>query len=425
MRLSNFSPKNLLWYSFFSVHFLCLCIVVVNSYTIITNTGCKQNYWGLSDRSIFIGKFNKGDSTLLLRCNSGDVVISSANTRKTSIEKAVPSFVIDDKISDITKCLLDENHDKFWSNQLTKEQMGDVKFVIKGWSQITSSHSTTEHGAENIEAILNRLETEKRDENQEIDINIEFYSVLIDMWAKEGLPERSITALKKLEKLNEMNPESFRLTNVPYNTVIHAWKRSGEGEKAEEVLNMMIDSNVNPDEISYNGVIMAFAKNYKKYGYAADNAERVLKLMINADMNVDTFAFNAVMDAHAKSMTSDSARKAVKLLIEMEKLGETNGIKPNTISYTSVIDAFAKQKSQDSAINAEKVFKKMEAAYNAGNEDARPNRRSFNAVINAYVQSNQPGSALKAEQILLKMLDLSRNDYAEVRPNVITFTTGK
>lgn len=332
--------------------------------------------------------------------------------------------VINNNIRDITANLLDKKTKTYWSQQLSDEQMESAKYAIQAWSQVTSSPSATKQGAENVDGIMKRLENEKKDGNEAIDLTIGMYNLLIDTWTKSGFPERAQSTLMQLQSMKESFPESITLTNVPYNNVIHAWKRQSEGEKAEDVLKMMIEAQVEPDEISYNGVVLAYARNYNKRGYA-DQAARVLKEVTkNTNIEVDTFLFNAAMDAYAKSQSPQSAKNAEQLLDELERYGKDHDIRPNTISYTTVIDAYAKQGSNDSGANAERVFKKMEAAFKAGNEDARPNNRSFNAVINAYVQTNNPGSALKAEQILMKMLALSTKEYDEAKPNVITFTTG-
>lgn len=356
----------------------------------------------------------------------GTRLLSTANDVHFEIppkfETEVESFVINEKIRDITTSLLDDSYDKYWSNQLNKDQMENTKFALQAWSQVTSSPKETEQGAEYIERIIKRLEDEKKNGNEAVDLNLGIYNLLIDVWTKSGYPDRAETILRQLQSMKELFPESIMLTNLPYNTVIHSWKRSSEGEKAEEVLRMMIKGKIEPDEISYNGVVLSYARNYGKRGYA-DNAQRVLEEMEKTDLPIDAFLFNTVMDAHAKSQTPESAEKALQLLIKLEQYGGKHGIYPNTISYTTVIDSFAKAKSEDSASNAEMVFRKMEAAHKSGNEDARPNNRSFNAVINAYVQTSAPGSALRAEQILMKMLTLSKNGNEEAKPNVVTFTT--
>jgi pentatricopeptide repeat protein len=333
------------------------------------------------------------------------------------------SFTINEKVRHITNRLLYKKDKRYWDEHLTEDQMDKAKYAIQAWSQVTSSPSASQKGAENIERILKRLEREKQNGNPNIELTLVLYNLVIDVWAKSELPERAEAVLRQMQSMKNLYPNCIKSNNLPYNTVIHSWKRSGEGERAENILKMMRETNVEPDVISYNGVVLAYARNYHKYGYA-DHGHRVLEEMEQTNLTMDSFLYNAVMDAHAKSRGHESAKRAESLLIKMEEYGDDHKAQPNTISYTTVIDAYAKMQSNDSCVNAERIFRKMEAAHSAGNVNARPNNRSFNAVINAYVQTKNPGSALRAEEILMKMIDLSKSGYVDAKPNVVSFTTG-
>ncbi len=286
---------------------------------------------------------------------------------------------MDEKLRSITTCLLEEKDDSYWSEQLNEEQIEDAKYAAQAWVQSTSTKTkqqTNAESAEYTEKILKRLALEKQNGNDLVDLDVAMYELLIDIWSKLDLPERAESILNDIQSINDTIPNNIQLNETPYNKIIHLYKRQGNGEKAENVLRMMQKANIEPVEISYNGVVVAYAKNYKQSG-SADQAQRMLEEMGKANINIDTFLFNTVMDAYAKSRNDRlSAQKAEALLDRLESLEHTQ---PNTISYTSVIDAYAKSNISDRAESAERVFRKMEAAHKAGNTKAEPNVRSFNA----------------------------------------------
>ena len=284
----------------------------------------------------------------------------------------------DEKLNVITKSLIKDKEANYWSDQLNEEQWEDAKFAIQEWAKGTlSKKSPKQKTTEYMEQILKRLGREKANGNDLVELDVGMYELLIDAWCKLDLPERAESILNEIQSINAKIANKIELNITPYNTIIHSYKRMMNGEKAEHILRMIQKANIDPDEISYNGVIAAHARNYKQNG-SADKARRILEEMEKVDVEMDIFLFNTVMDAYAKSSWNDglSAKKAEALLDKLESL---ENIQPNTISYTSVIDAYAKSNFNDRADSAERVFRKMEAAHKAGNENAEPNVRSFNA----------------------------------------------
>ena len=67
---------------------------------------------------------------------------------------------------------------------------------------------------------------------------------------------------------------------MSFNTVIVGRNRTGNDTQALEVLNLMKESGVVPNTISYNSVIRAFGKNGNAIG-AISLLEEMIKLVIH------------------------------------------------------------------------------------------------------------------------------------------------
>lgn len=201
-----------------------------------------------------------------------------------------------------------------------------------------------------------------------------------------------------------------------------AWsRRSGKvpdaAQHAHEMLNRLEklweetgDSHFQPNTISYNTVIAAYAKD----GGQADQALSLLKKM---GSKVDVISYNAVLLAFARSGLPDAGARAERLLREMKFC--------NSRSYTTVMDAWSRSHSENSAERAFALVRELEDRFEKTRDVAiRPNCISYSTVIHAYALSKDPGKALKAWNILRHMRQLSdsgKNTHAE--PSLITYNS--
>jgi pentatricopeptide repeat protein len=180
--------------------------------------------------------------------------------------------------------------------------------------------------------------------------------------------------------------------------------------------------SVRPDAISYNTVMLAYAKQ----GQAA-KAEALLEEMYagystngNENAKPTIVSFNVVINGWAKLGQPEAAEKALSLLWEMQSLWKQGHLSvrgPDAISYGTVISANAKQ---GEAAKAEALLKEMFLDYSTnGNESAKPTMIDYNVVMNCWAKSRQLEATEKALALLREMQSLWKQGHQSVRPNVI------
>ncbi|EOD06271.1 hypothetical protein EMIHUDRAFT_249953 [Emiliania huxleyi CCMP1516] len=139
---------------------------------------------------------------------------------------------------------------------------------------------------------------------------------------------------------------------VTFNTVISAFARACDPQKAELTLVAMIDSGLVPaGPASYASVIAAWAR-----AAQPATAERWLSRMLSSCVPLagtaasEVVAFNATLDAFAKASDVSGARRVLDLFrtradstpgLPMRRELERAGLQPNTISFSAVIHAHA------------------------------------------------------------------------------------
>ena len=179
-------------------------------------------------------------------------------------------------------------------------------------------------------------------------------------------------------------------------------------EKLESLYQETGDYNFQPNAISYNTVIAAYAKD----GGQASEALALLKKM---GPLADVISYNAVLLAFARSGLPDAGERAQALLREMQTV--------NARSYTTVIDAWSRSNSDDKAERAHSLLQEMENEYEKTQDiSIRPNCISYSTVINAYALSKDPSKSYKAWNILRRMRQLSesgKNSQAAPTPHHI------
>mmetsp|Transcript_47680 Transcript_47680/g.154867 ORF Transcript_47680/g.154867 Transcript_47680/m.154867 type:complete len:707 (+) Transcript_47680:570-2690(+) len=172
---------------------------------------------------------------------------------------------------------------------------------------------------------------------------------------------------------------------VTFNTVISAFARACDPQKAELTLVAMIDSGLVPaGPASYASVIAAWAR-----AAQPATAERWLSRMLSSCVPLagtaasEVVAFNATLDAFAKASDVSGARRVLDLF--RTRADSTPGFAPDAISYNCLISACARA---GRPAQAEATLRELERA------GLQPNTISFSAVIHAHANA---GDAAKAQ----------------------------
>ena len=200
--------------------------------------------------------------------------------------------------------------------------------------------------------------------------------------------------VKRLEDLHDEGWPNLQPNVVAYNILLKAMARSGQVDRATEILHYMIESDSNqhlyPDQTSFATLLSAYVKSNDK------------DIMVKAEMLLD------VMETLHESNVPSSAERN-------DTLSTIGNVKPNTFVYTSLINGWARRGNAD---RAEKVFHRLISRYlESKDPDLRPDVVAFNNVLLAWVRSRNPE---RADGFLRSMLSDAK---LHVRPNLQSFNT--
>jgi pentatricopeptide repeat protein len=311
--------------------------------------------------------------------------------------------------------------------------------------------------------ILDRMQREYEGGNSQVQPNEYTYGVVLEAWARSGLPE---AANKTEQVLQEMEKEGVMPTNRCYHAAIASGPR--DGRRAEALLEKMLSSpTVEVDAYSFGAVLNVWSKSG-----ALDAAQRALAVFNrmeqlnetteddalkpnafiyssvlvtlgrsgqpqaaedllrqmqqnyeatgDADMRPTVVAYNAVMDAWSRSRDPNGPLRAESLLQQMLS---DEGASPDTISFNCVIAGWSRSRDTRAAQKAESILALMHEMNKARNLDVKPNTISYNSVIAALSKCRHPQAAERAEATLERMKKLHEEGNRDVKPNTRTFNS--
>ncbi|KAG0619548.1 hypothetical protein M758_4G147100 [Ceratodon purpureus] len=220
--------------------------------------------------------------------------------------------------------------------------------------------------------------------------NVVTYNVLIDALCKEGLVDIGVRVLQYMREGEE--EETVAPNSATYNTIIDACGKGGLYEKAESLMEEMVEHGVQPDHITYTALLGSYGK-----AGLWESAENTFKGMKGANVTLDVMAYTAMIDAYAREGMYEKAEELFKTM-------QQSGIRPNQVTYLSLIDAYGKAGLPE---ESKTVFNTMQAAGYEGNVFV------YSALVDAY---GKAGNYLEAA----KMVDLMRQ--AGCQPNLVTYS---
>ena len=224
-------------------------------------------------------------------------------------------------------------------------------------------------------------------------------------------------------------------------------RNTAAAQRCHQLLNNMLelyDSGKwiknRPSLLCFNAVISAYA-NSPESG-SADKAEkmlnRLLDLYFDEDrphynyLRPDTITFNSVVSAWAKSTEEAAVYNAEEIVKKMEKFSNANGskflpVEPDKFTYTSLLQAWIRSGlGATSADNAEIILKTMLDKYYSGNKRFLPNQKAFTQVINAWGKCSADGNDFavkRAIAILDEMESLYNDGCSDLKPDIITYSS--
>ena len=282
---------------------------------------------------------------------------------------------------------------------------------------------------------------------------ISFGSV-IHGWSRSqrrDAPEHAYEWLNRIKALRNQHDSwenGLQLTAVLYTSIIMAYTRVGDAERAEQILEELLLASegktsaeaalLKPDIFTFNAVMSAWSRNA-----ASDNYSRSSSL--SAQKRQKRPRQQQRRERNSKIATDYHAAERVQsLLSRMTKLHNIGYLDdgPNLVSYNILIDCWSKLAASTSPIGsrlnhhrkqsskqriqeyglppeqrAEDILRYLQ---NHSDPKLQPNNRSYNMVIAAYARV---GNVDKAEAVLQEMLTEYQAGGINVKPDVRSFTS--
>lgn len=231
---------------------------------------------------------------------------------------------------------------------------------------------------------------------------------------------------------------------VTYNTMLHAYSREGDIEKAESLLKDMFleNSPVAPDSVSINTVINAWTKSGREK--APQRAEAILEQMLQPNnsnkeqgeklegIRPTSITFNSVMTAWTKTRRAEATERC-QHLFELMVNNKVGVIQPDFVTFNIMIYAWSLSIRNDAPDRAEALLLEMHQRFKAGNARMRPSSKTYGSLINVWAKSRRPEAGQKAEGYLRNIIQISEGkqnlhsknskSFKEEQPRVFEFTS--
>mmetsp|Transcript_5157 Transcript_5157/g.11220 ORF Transcript_5157/g.11220 Transcript_5157/m.11220 type:complete len:898 (+) Transcript_5157:93-2786(+) len=321
--------------------------------------------------------------------------------------------------------------------------------VIHAWAM-----SGEQDAGEKSEQLLYQMQKLYRAGDKEMQPDTWTYNTVIHAYANSsgrGAARKALKVLKRMEAIHIAGDPNVTPDAYSYNSAMNGLAKSreiGSAQMAEDLLERMESlspagryiknvrnvpptalRNVQPDQISYNTAIFAWANSGDMR--AAAKAEAILQKMISAyqagdeTLKPDVTTYNSLITAWSKTPSAGAASAAEELLDRMFQLYDDGDKEclPDRQSFTSVINAWAKSRDPSKAKNAQRLLRRMNALLEAGYENLRPNVYVYGAVLNACAFTyGRKGVKEEAFTIAIETFqELNKSPY--VSSNDVTYAT--
>ncbi|XP_061346446.1 pentatricopeptide repeat-containing protein At5g38730-like [Gastrolobium bilobum] len=157
-----------------------------------------------------------------------------------------------------------------------------------------------------------------------------------------------------------------------YNCLIHACSKSGDVERAEQLLNEMEAKGALPDIFTYNTLISLYCKKGMHY-----EALSIQDKMEKEGINLDIVSYNSLIYGFCRE---GRMREAMRMFSEIKSAA------PNHVTYTTLIDGYCKTNELEQAL---KMRELMEA------KGLYPGVVTYNSILRKLCQDGRIKDANK------------------------------
>ena len=203
----------------------------------------------------------------------------------------------------------------------------------------------------------------------------------------DGTLDNLCAAQRAEDLLHRMDTAGVRPCTWSFNTVLHAWARSGYGQKAAD----------------HASALLLTMEKHQEQDERLGKKEKLV--------SPDARSYSAVIDAIARSGDTNAPGRAAEILSRME----SNGLSPNVFTLNGILNCWAKSSRYNSAAatEADNILRKMEENEGEHSYCPRPDLVSYCLVATAFAWNrSNANKAVKAREVLNKMLNFLR--YVEV-----------
>jgi len=284
------------------------------------------------------------------------------------------------------------------------------------------------------EELLQRLYKDygERNEDKRFEPNLQIFNSLLLGWTKvpsKSLRKACTRAEAILEHMSKLANSRVLLNVKPdltsYNHVLECWSRLGDGEKAQDLLERMIDrfesgtDDIAPDTVSYSKVLSAWNRNGNR-----ERCQFITNILHKQFCDLGNYRVhpNLILCGLARFGEQPEALRKAKALFQkcddLKRAVANTDVKLNRKSYQHFLECIVKANRSQSGKQAEKLLDEMLEKYAAGDDDVKPNVKIYNLVIQALVETKDPK---RTEEVLARMYAEDVRDEARVYPNLETF----
>lgn len=171
-----------------------------------------------------------------------------------------------------------------------------------------------------------------------------------------GGAERALQAM-------EDNIDTAAITAVPYNALLNLCAQKGDIDRAERWLSHMLESRIQPDQVTHLYLLKARAQRSD-----AEGAAMVLDRMQEMGGRLERGHFHALMTAHGRSDDSEGAEAWMQVM-------DDQGIVPDEFSYNIILSSMAAKGDTSSCLG---FLERMEM------EGLQPDVYTYGSMIQAH-----------------------------------------
>ena len=257
---------------------------------------------------------------------------------------------------------------------------------------------------------LSRLEKVLGLENVEYDTLQLMYSALIYTYAQSELPEtearvqeifieldirhKKYVKEKLAAKVGEEDDYDPYISVAVYRALLHAFAKTGSGQKAETVLKRMMheylgimdkSTDVNQlhkiDTNCFNSVLLAWSRSTEPD--AGHQAEKLFRQMYQSQsskhmsVRMDVVSYNAVLSAMSGSTDIDVARRGDTYFKQILESSDPK-CRASTVTYTKAISLWTNIGTREALNRADELLNEMKAS---NDSFIKPTKQTFKAYL--------------------------------------------